>query len=619
MPVRRLSDTIVNQIAAGEVVERPASVVRELLDNAIDASASRIEITTIDGGKSLMRVVDNGAGMGKEDLELAVERHCTSKLLDDLTDINSLGFRGEALPSIGSVARLNISSRLAQSPNGWHILVEGGAVSNAAPSAIPQGTIVEVADLFYATPARLKFMKTDRAESSAILDVVKRAVLGHPDIYFTVCVDERTPLTYPAVTSQDAQSIRARDVLGQDFVDNSIAIDAEREGVRLHGYTSLPTFNRGNSLHQFFYVNGRAVQDRQITGAIRGAYMDYLPRYRHPINVLFLEIDPALVDVNVHPAKAEVRFRDSGLVRGLIVGALKEALLDASQRASSEGAKDMLAAFRIRPSSPVDHPTTGGNSAPGAANYDWQSSPNRPFADAMGNSPINANGAAGFTETAQAGFDITGAPSADIRPPEEHSHESAQGLPLGAARAQLHQNYIIAQTDTGLVIVDQHAAHERLVYERMKAQIAQNGVAAQMLLIPDIVEMEAQDATRLLDHATAFERLGLQIESFGDSAIMVRSTPALLGEVDAEALLKDLADDIAQWGTTDLVAQKLDYVAATMACHGSVRSGRLLKPQEMDQLLRDMEATPNSGQCNHGRPTYVELKLTDIERLFGRR
>ncbi len=615
MAVHRLADNIVNQIAAGEVIERPASVVRELLDNAIDAGASRIEIITAKGGKNLIRITDNGMGMSKSDLELAVERHCTSKLRDDLTDIRTLGFRGEALPSIGSVARLKIRSRQIQSENGWEIFVEGGSVHKIVPAALSVGTIVEVTDLFYATPARLKFLKTDRAETNAITDVIKRTVLGHPHIHFSVSGSDRQSVEYPSAPEDDSGLARIEQVLGDEFTANALEIDAEREGVMLNGFAALPTFNRGNAMHQFIYVNGRPVKDKQLSGAVRGAYMDFLSRSRHPVLALFITIDPSQVDVNVHPAKAEVRFRDAGLVRGLIVGALRQAISAAGHRASTEGATDMLSTFRpeYKPNGPGEQairPTDYQSRTPVKnLNYDWRQSPNR--ADIP-------HTATGFGETSQAGFEVTQAPSADVRFDGAMEGENLS-LPMGAARAQIHENYIVAQTEDGLIIVDQHAAHERLVYERMKEQIANNGVTGQLLLIPDVVEMAEEDANRLMEHQEDFKKLGLTIESFGPGAVAVRETPALLGSVDCKALLHDLVDEISEWGSANLVGEKIDYVAATMACHGSVRSGRRLLPQEMNQLLRDMEATPNSGQCNHGRPTYIELKLTDIEKLFGRR
>ncbi len=613
MTVRRLSENIVNQIAAGEVIERPASVVRELLDNAIDSGANRISIVTAGGGKNLIRVTDNGRGMDESDLQLSIERHCTSKLGDDLTDIRSLGFRGEALPSIGSVSRLTIRSRLAGGDNGWEIQVHGGSVQPVRPAALSEGTVVEVADLFYATPARLKFMKTDRAEANAISDVIKRTVLGHPEIHISVGGEDRQATEYPQVNGEDALLRRCEQVLGREFPPNAMLIDAAREGVELYGYASLPTFNRGNALHQFVYVNGRPVRDKQLSGAIRGAYMDFLSRHRHPVMALFLTLDPKQVDVNVHPAKSEVRFRDAGLVRGLIVGALREAISNSGHRASTEGGDAMLSAFK--PGGIAERAVTGRQWQPPAKNqnHDWQQSPNRPVEPA----PSTAF-PAGFSENSQARFDATTAHSADVRE-EPQLDPTAESLPLGAARAQLHHNYIVAQTGDGLVIVDQHAAHERLVYERMKQQIADTGVSSQMLLIPEIVEMPEQDVNRLLDHVDELKTLGLGIEAFGPGAVAVRETPAILGEVNCENLLQDLVDELSQWGSSSLVADKIDHVAATISCHGSVRSGRKLLPLEMDRLLRDMEATPNSGQCNHGRPTYIELKLADIEKLFGRR
>ena len=626
MAIHRLTDNIVNQIAAGEVVERPASVVRELLDNAIDSGATRISIVTSGGGKNLIRVTDNGSGMDREDLARSIERHCTSKLSDDLNNIQSLGFRGEALPSIGSIAHLTIRTRAKDEPNGWEIRVDGGKVSNVRPAALNQGTVVEVAELFYATPARLKFLKTDRAEANVISDIIKRTVLAHPEIHFSVGGDDRQSVEYGIVSGisggENALLRRCEQILGKEFPQNALAIDAEREGVRLTGYASLPTFNRGYALHQFVYVNGRPVRDKQLTGAIRGAYMDFLPRSRHPVLALFLSIDSSQVDVNVHPAKAEVRFRDAGLVRGLLVGALRQAISGAGHRATSEGADSMLAAFQ--PGDLAARATGNAEFArqppppytpdrPHPRNHDWTNSPNRPVTPPPMQPPQ-----AGFGEDNQAGFETMASPSADIRP-EAPSTTEQQDLPLGAARAQVHANYIVAQTADGLVIVDQHAAHERLVYERMKAQISESGVTGQLLLIPEIVEMSEEEVNRLLDHKDALAQLGLSIEGFGPGAIAVRETPALLGEVNCEQLLRDLADEVSQWGTAALVGEKIDHVAATMSCHGSVRSGRKLLPTEMNQLLRDMESTPNSGQCNHGRPTYIELKLADIEKLFGRR
>jgi DNA mismatch repair protein MutL len=599
MPVRQLSVAIVNRIAAGEVVERPASVVKELVENALDAGSRRIDVLTDGGGRRLIRVTDDGEGMTRADLALSVDRHATSKLAgDDLLAIDTLGFRGEALPSIGAVARLTITTRHKSEPHAWTITVDAGAKSDVKPAALGQGTSVEVHDLFYATPARLKFLKTDRSEAEAVREVVRRLAMSRPDVAFTLAGEERAPVTWAAAKDELA---RLGDVLGPDFRANAIAIDAEREGVRVEGFAGLPTLSRANTLGQYLFVNGRPVRDKLLVGAVRGAYADYLPRDRHPLLALFVTLDAREVDVNVHPAKTEVRFRDGGLVRGLIVRALKEALAREGQRASSTGGSATIAAFR-----PLATARRGA--------YDWRHSPARPAGFV---SPRSAT-ALGFAEAAQAAFEV-GEPSADAR---VESFEPAAELierPLGAARAQVHETYIVAQTRDGLVIVDQHAAHERIVYERMKAAIGKTGVARQILLIPEIVELDEADAARLSARAGELARFGLVIEAFGAGAVAVRETPSMLGEIDVKGLLRDLAEHMAEWDDELPLERRLLHVSATMACHGSVRAGRRLKPEEMNALLREMEEVPNSGQCNHGRPTYVELKLTDIERLFGRR
>jgi len=599
MSVRQLSESIVNRIAAGEVVERPASVVKELVENALDAGARRIDVLTDGGGRRLIRVTDDGEGMTRADLELAVERHATSKLAgDDLLAIRTLGFRGEALPSIGAVARLTITTRYASEPHAWAIEVDAGKKSPAKPAALGQGTSVEVRDLFYATPARLKFLKTDRSEAEAVREVVRRLAMSRPDVAFTLAGEERAPVTWNAASDQLS---RLGDVLGTDFRANAVAIEAEREGVRIEGFAGLPTLSRANTLGQYLFVNGRPVRDKLLVGAVRAAYSDYLPRDRHPLLALFVTLETREVDVNVHPAKTEVRFRDGGLVRGLIVSALKQALARDGQRAATTGGSATIAAFR-----PLGIPRRG--------TYDWRRSSARPGPPL----PMRGNIALGFAEAVQAAFD-TGAPSADAR---VEAHEPAPELlerPLGAARAQVHETYIVAQTRDGLVIVDQHAAHERIVYERMKAALEKSGVTRQILLIPEIVELDEADAARLVTRADELARFGLIIEAFGPGAVAVRETPSLLGEVDVRGLLRDLAEHLAEWDDELPLERRLLHVSATMACYGSVRAGRRLKPEEMNALLREMEAVPNSGQCNHGRPTYVELKLADIERLFGRR
>lgn len=608
MPIRQLSETVINQIAAGEVIERPASVVKELVENALDAGASRIEIATAGGGLNLIRVVDDGSGIPAAELPLAVSRHCTSKLSDDIHDIRSLGFRGEALPSIGSVSRLAIRSRTADAEEAMEIAVEGGKVSALRPAAANRGTQVEVRDLFYATPVRLKFMKGERAESSAITDVVKRIAVAFPAVRFTLSGSDRTRLDLPAETDgEDGRLRRLAKVLGDEFPENALSLDALREGIHLGGQVSIPSFTRANALMQFAYVNGRPVRDRQIAAAIRAAYADVLPRDRHAIAALFLTLDPGLVDVNVHPAKADVRFRDPGLVRGLIIGAIRQALAEAGMRPATSGTAGMMAAFR-----PGGVPSPHAGPAGVHRSYDvarrtW---PAAGFAlDRSPSRPLD-----GFGEAAQAAFSHQpGADAAAEPAPDMLRH------PLGAARAQVHANYIIAQTEDSLVIVDQHAAHERLVYEALKQAIHSRPLPAQMLLLPEIVDLPEEDAERLATHAETLARFGLGLERFGPGAVAVRETPAMLGETEVQGLVRDLADEIADTDSADGLNQRLDAIAATMACHGSVRSGRRLRPEEMNALLRQMEATPGSGTCNHGRPTFIELKLSDIERLFGRR
>ncbi len=600
MPVRQLSEAVVNRIAAGEVVERPASVVKELVENALDAGARRIDALTDGGGRRLIRVTDDGEGMTRADLELAVERHATSKLeSDDLLSIRTFGFRGEALPSIGAAARLTITTRHASEPHAWAITVDAGKKSPARPASLGQGTAVEVRDLFYATPARLKFLKADRSEAEAVREVMRRLAMSQPDVSFTLAGEDRAPVTWPSADKGDRLE-RLADILGPDFRANAIAIEAERDAVRVTGFAGLPTLSRANSLGQYLLVNGRPVRDKLLFGAVRAAYADYLPRDRHPLLVLFVSLDPREVDVNVHPAKTDVRFRDAGLVRGLIVRALKDALMREGQRAATTGGTATIATFR-----PGATPRRDG--------YDWRRSPARPATFA----PM-ASAAVSFAENPQPAFDV-GGPAAD---PAVATFEPAADQidrPLGAARAQVHETYIVAETRDGLVIVDQHAAHERIVYERMKAAIEKYGVARQILLIPEIVELDEADVARLAARTEELSQFGLLIESFGPGAVAVRETPSMLGEVDVRGLIRDLADHMAEWDDSLPLERRLMHVAATMACYGSVRAGRRLKPEEMNALLREMESVPNSGQCNHGRPTYVELKLTDIERLFGRR
>lgn len=605
MRIRHLPEILINQIAAGEVIERPAAAIKELVENSVDAGASRITIEIAEGGKSLIKITDNGSGMTRDELVAALDRHATSKLPDDdLLNIAHLGFRGEALPSIGAVSRMNIKSRADGADEAWDITIEGGKKGEAQPSGQPQGTVITVRDLFYATPARLKFLKSARAEFIAVKDTVMRLAMAFPHIGFTLIHDGKT-----ALKLAEGQSYKARlgALLGRDFYDNALPIEAEREGVHLSGYASLPTYNRGTSQHQYLFVNGRAVRDRLILGSLRGAYSDVLAHDRHAVAALFITLPSDLVDVNVHPAKAEVRFRDAALVRGLIVSAIRHALHENGQRASTTVAAQALNAMRPAaapaPYTPLLHDTYRTSYVPDAP-------------DPRGDAVLQA----GLSEAVQ-NFYQPFAPTArsEMTPAQEACVQDS-AHPLGAARAQLHENYIVAQTADGLVIVDQHAAHERLTYERFKDQLAAQGVEKQGLLTPEIVELEDSDQQRLLSHAEELARLGLEIEAFGAGAIAVQSVPALLGgRANVQSLIRDLVDELAEHDSIGGLEERLNEVLSTMACHGSVRSGRRLTTEEMNGLLRQMECNPKTGQCNHGRPTYIELKLADIEKLFGRR
>ncbi len=602
MTIRLLPPTTVNRIAAGEVVERPASAIKELVENSIDAGAKRIDVVVRDGGRTFMSVADDGCGMNPDELSLAVERHATSKLPDDdLENIHSLGFRGEALPSIGSVSRLTLTSRTEDGDTAWMINVEGGDKSEPAPAAHAQGTTIEVRDLFFATPARLKFLKTPKTELSHILDAVKRLAMAHPPIAFSVTDDARSLLKLQQSQGEllSARLDRLDAIMGNEFAANSLPVDAERQGLRLTGFIGLPTLNRGNAQMQYLFVNGRPVKDKLLYGAVRGAYRDFLAHDRHPLLALFLDAPTDSLDINVHPAKTEVRFRDAGLVRGLIVSALKYALADAGHRASTTVGQAALGAF-------TPHQGTGSPI----------SSPALPYRQA----PSTGGGLAELNRQFHAPLnEQDNRPSVREVSPEDDPLDGEKDYPLGVARAQLHETYIVAQTDRGIVIVDQHAAHERLVYEDMKKALEEEGVKRQGLLIPEVVELEQNAADRIVEKAAEFGELGMTVEAFGSGAVVVRETPALLGEIDIQGLIKDLADDLAEHEEALSLKDRLADVAATMACHGSVRAGRLLNGEEMNALLRQMEATPNSGQCNHGRPTYIELNLADIEKLFGRR
>ncbi len=593
MPIRQLPPGLVNRIAAGEVIERPASVVKELVENAIDAGACSIEIVTARGGMELIRVTDDGAGMDAEDLALCVERHATSKLDgEDLLHIGSLGFRGEALPSIGSVARLRIASRPRGAGQGLEIEVNAGVKSGPRPAAMNRGTAVEVRDLFFTTPARLKFMKSEQAENAATGQLVKRIALAFPHVALSLTSGERASLNFPAVAPGDGEGLRLRlaRVMGREFAAEAVPMSAEREGVTVSGFAGLPTLNRPTQQMQYLFVNGRPVRDKLLMAAIRGGYGDFVPRGRHPMAVLFVTLPAGEVDVNVHPAKAEVRFRDAGLVRGVVVSAIRKALEAAGLRTSAALGAAVSAAASQR--NPYPHGRT---------------------------STATAFHAGGFAEDLQMPMEGIAGASANTEAASAPAPDHLKSRPLGAARAQLHETYIVAETGSSVIIVDQHAAHERLVYEKLKNALAQGSVERQILLIPEVAELDAGQAALLAAHAPALERLGLVLEPFGADAILVREVPALLAKADIKSLIGDLAEELEMLGSASRLEDRLHEICARIACHGSVRAGRLLKPQEMDALLREMEATPGSSQCNHGRPTFVELRLSDIEKLFSRR
>ena len=597
MKVRRLDPLLIDRIAAGEVIERPAAAVKELVENALDAGAKRIEVAISAGGRDLIRVADDGIGMGPDDLVLAVERHATSKLPDgDLTRISTLGFRGEALPSIASVSDLEIRTRARGSAEAYALRVEEGAKGEPAPCAQAEGTRIEARHLFAATPARLKFLKTDRAEAQACADIVRRLALANPTARFAFSSDVGGSFDFPACPDDlEGDRERIRQALGDEFAANALRVDHAREGVALSGWVGLPTYSKPNAHSQYVFVNGRAIRDRLISGALRAAYQDYLPRDRYGALALFLVCDPADVDVNVHPSKAEVRFRESSLVRGLIVSAVRQALELARHRAATTGGVETLATLRAPPPPPFRP------EAPRPTNWDWRNSPAAPR----------------FEEPQQLSLGVSSPSARAVAAPVVD--ESDVIAPLGAARAQLHENYIVAQTKDGVVIVDQHAAHERIVYEKLKRQRAAEGIARQILLSPLVVDLEPAAAAALVERASELDTLGLSIEGFGPGAVLVREAPSLIASGDLTGLVRDLAEDALAEDGAETLERRLDHRLATIACHYSVRSGRTLRPEEMNALLREMERTPGAGQCNHGRPTYVELKLADIERLFGRR
>ena len=587
MSIRVLPDDLVNRIAAGEVVERPASALKELIENSLDAGASKISITTANGGKSLLRVEDNGKGMNEDDLILSIERHATSKLdKDNLDDIRSLGFRGEALASIGSVSELIIASKTIGADSGLKLSISQSKRINPKPFSMNFGTIVEVKNLFDAIPARKKFLKSDRAENSAITDVIKRQAMANPNVHFILEGSDRATKNWSSQRGKGALAARVAQVMGADFVNNSMPIDFTWQGVSIAGLAGLPTFSKANSLSQFYFVNGRAVRDKILLGATRAAFADYLFRDRFPVVALFVSIEPSEVDVNVHPAKTEVRFRDSGAVRSAIIRAIKLGLENAGYKASSSVAEATISAFKS--------PNFGTGFS---GNYSTPQQQNSPS----------------VYEPMMSGL-------SDLSARFEHQtiEPETNDFPLGVARAQLFENFIVAQSQKSLLLIDQHAAHERLVYERFKQQMHNGVIESQAQLIPIIIELSEEDCNRLAEAAPMLEKLGLSLEKFGERAIAVRQTPALIKNLEINTLISDLVDELAEHGSSEILGTRMEAILATMACHGSIRSGRILKPEEMNTLLRDMENTPHSGQCIHGRPTYVELEKTDIEKLFGR-
>ncbi len=602
MVIRVLPTNTINRIAAGEVIERPASAVKELVENALDAEATSVTIAIENGGRNYISITDNGYGMNKADLELSVERHATSKLPeDDLLHINHFGFRGEALPSIGSISRMKISSRARGEEEAWEINIEGGAKLAAKPSSLKEGTVVEIRDLFFATPARLKFLKSEKTETQHVVEIVNRLAMAHPDVAFSLISNNRPLLRFTNAQGDmlDARLKRITDIVGREFSENAIPLDAEREGIAITGFAGLPTFNKGTSASQYIFVNNRPVRDKLFLGAIRAAYQDFLSYDRHPVVALFLNVPPEEVDVNVHPAKAEVRFRESGTVRHLIVSALKHALAAAGFKASTTVSEQAISQL-----------ASNMQAARFFGGYSSQTS-----SPAMAEKLRQFQGPMNFSRPSEL---FSGAPVAEIIPVEELTEEES-AFPLGAARCQLHETYIVAQTKNGIVIVDQHAAHERIVYEKMKVALASESVQTQKLLIPEMIEMEPSEILQLEEKMPELAAYGLLMEKLGDRALVVREVPAILQDVEVKSLVKDLADDLNETGEPLSLSGAVEHICGTIACHGSIRAGRKLTIPEMNFLLREMESIPHTGQCNHGRPTYVELKLNDIEKLFGRK
>ena len=608
--IRHLPDQLVNQIAAGEVIERPSSALKELIENALDAGAHQVSIELTEGGLAGLSVNDNGRGMSRDDLLLAVQRHATSKLpSDDLFDIRFFGFRGEALPSIGSVSVLRLTSRQPGADHSWALTVRHGKAGEPEPAAGEPGTRVEITDLFASVPARLKFLKTRKTEAAQCYDVVRRFAMSRPDVSFLLTDTGRTVLHLPQQDHSDAGfARRLSEILGPVFARESVSITAEKPGMSLSGYAGLPTMNRPTTAQIYLFVNGRPVRDRQLLGAVRAGYQDMLPRGRHPVTVLFLTIEVEAVDVNVHPAKAEVRFRDAGSVRGLFVGALSSALRAAGMQATGEGGEAALRQF--------SNPPTSGFSRSHAGSYSAYSSSQHSHASAQEfQSPLPPAHPQPQDFLAEAPPQARYEPGDDSPPFEA---DKGPDYPLGAAKAQLHKTYIVAETTSGVCIVDQHAAHERLVMEQMKAQYEQGQVNSQALLLPEIVELPADQTEAVLSEADRLKSAGLEVEAFGAGAILVRAVPALLGQTDVKSLLSDLAEELVHLGGASALSDRTGHILATMSCHGSVRAGRRLNAEEMNALLRQMEVTPAAGQCNHGRPTFITLSLADLEKLFGR-
>ena len=604
--IRQLPDRLVNQIAAGEVVERPASALKELAENALDAGAAKLTITLKSGGIEEITVRDDGRGMDADEMTLAVRRHATSKLPEDsLAEIKSLGFRGEALPSMGAVARLSITSVTAGAPHAWQLVVDAGVPRGPEPAALANGSVISVTQLFKAVPARLKFLKTERTEQGQCLDVIKRLAMAWPHVAFHLTADQRVLLDLPAALPDAAgQQRRIGSIMGRGFADEAIMLDAMREQIHLTGFAGLPTMNRPTTAHMFLFVNGRPIHDRSLLGAIRAGYGDTLPRGRHPMTVLFITLPSADVDVNVHPAKAEVRFKDAAAVRSLLVGALSAQLRDASITATADNGADALRRFALD-NQPASYLSVGRPAAYSAA-------PLAPSAELR-------QAAAELQRPLSNDHLLAGhAPAAPVVSPltDDERHRHGQ---LGAARAQLHKTYIVAETDDGVTIIDQHAAHERLVMEQMKADLAGSGIRAQQLLLPEVVSMPDHYCAAIADASDWLTKMGLVVDGFGEGAVVVRAVPALLGTPDVNRLVTDIAEELVEFGDSHSLDDRINHILATVSCHGSVRAGRSLNAAEMNALLRDMEVTPRSGQCNHGRPTWVKLSLADIEKLFGRR